>query len=704
MDLVWLKRGDVRMHDHGPMAAAIASGRAWAALFVYEPDQLAHHSVHGSHVEFCNEGLRDFDARLRGLAASRRDGAAAGATGLSTRRGEITAVLAQLHGTRPLLRLLAHEETGHLVSYARDKRVRRWCRANGVAFVEFAQTGATRALPKRDDFTARYNAFMSRPQHRAPSAAVDVARLHTLPASVGVCGAAQLARWAAAEREEREEEEGEGEGGVGLAMAHAADRADRQRGGETRALELLASFLDERGEGYNRGISSPALAWSSCSRLSAHLTFGHLSLRRLVHALTARQQQLRKRGGKTASGSGGGGSGGGSGSGGGDGDWPRSLSSFHSRLRWRAHFIQKLESEPHIEQHAQARAYDALRTAPGDWNAAHYEAWAAGRTGFPLVDACMRCLERHGWLNFRMRAMVVSFACYNLWLDWRRIAPHLARCFLDYEPGIHYPQLQMQAGVTGINALRVYNVSKQAREQDPDGSFIRTHVPELRRVPDRYVHEPWRMPRCAQRECGVRVGSAAAAAAAAEVACGGVAGEGDGSGVLFYPSPVVDAEAAARVAKERISAVHKTIEARSQARQVYEKHGSRKGQPGAPRSDFARQQEAARAKDKPAKRALPAGQTTLVTHMLTGAAIVGNCVGGDSSSGSGSCSGSGSGSGSGSSGSNAQKRRRLGDGGGTAKQGCSGAAGQWTCETCTLLNTRAEFLACEACGSERDKR
>jgi hypothetical protein len=78
-----------------------------------------------------------------------------------------------------------------------------------------------------------------------------------------------------------------------------------------------------------------------------------------------------------------------------------------------------------------------------------------------MVDACMRSLLHSGWLNFRMRAMLVSFACYDLWLDWRPLAPILARCFLDYEPGIHYPQLQMQAGTTGMNANRIYSASKQ---------------------------------------------------------------------------------------------------------------------------------------------------------------------------------------------------------------------------------------------------
>lgn len=120
-------------------------------------------------------------------------------------------------------------------------------------------------------------------------------------------------------------------------------------------------------------------------------------------------------------------------------------------------------------------------------------AFEQGKTGYPMVDACMRCLLHTGWLNFRMRCMLASFATFNLWLDWRVVAGHLARCFLDYEPGIHYVQLQLHAGTFG-GMCHCYNVTKQAKEHDPHGVFIRKYVPELANVPVEFIHEPWKLP------------------------------------------------------------------------------------------------------------------------------------------------------------------------------------------------------------------
>ena len=131
-------------------------------------------------------------------------------------------------------------------------------------------------------------------------------------------------------------------------------------------------------------------------------------------------------------------------------EWQSALRSFLGRLRWHCHFIQKLEDEP-----------QRLFIAPNDegfgyspFNSVFFDHWKNGTTGFPMVDACMRALRATGWLNFRMRAMVMSVGAHHLQLPWRTCALYLATQFVDYEPGIHYSQCQMQAGRTGINAIQ----------------------------------------------------------------------------------------------------------------------------------------------------------------------------------------------------------------------------------------------------------
>ena len=137
----------------------------------------------------------------------------------------------------------------------------------------------------------------------------------------------------------------------------------------------------------------------------------------------------------------------------------------------------------------------------------------------------------------------VALACLGL---------HLARGFTDYEPGIHWAQVQMQSGVTGINTPRMYNPTKQAREQDPKGEFIRRWVPELAAVSDAWIHAPWQMPALTQRMCGVCIGR-------------------------DYPAPVVEHDSAIRAAKQRLQRVRRSPGARAEAGRVYRKHGSRRG-------------------------------------------------------------------------------------------------------------------------------
>lgn len=562
IDVIWLKK-DTRIHDHGPFGYITKSRRPFLLVFIYEPSQLSHYSVHGSHLHFANEGLVDLDRRIKSMCiVGNNNNDMPCMPCITFFQGEAIDIFEKIHREYYTIgKILAHEETGHLVSYERDKAVKRWCRKTKVEFKEFSQTGVTRALKKRDEFSKKYNEFMNQLEHLSPSAEVFQRQLVRNVPSCGIISPLAL---------------------MSVNREHVQDREKRQRGGELLALQLLDSFLNSRGEGFQRGISSPLTSWSSCSRLSPYFSMGHISIRHTLHALSRRQQELRalKSDLNTKKNS----------------QWVQSLASFNSRLRWRSHFMQKLESEPLMEHHAQCAAYENLRAAPEDWNEEYYLAWAEGRTGFPLVDACMRCLLIHGWVSFRMRAMLVSFACYNLWLDWKRIAPHLARVFLDYEPGIHYPQLQMQAGTTGINTMRVYSVTKQAKDQDKDGLFIRRYIPELRNVPNKYIHEPWKMPADEQAVLGVHIGTPSPeqqkrqgkwqifgtkVESKSEDCISDQRKIEEGQkrslpAITFYPFPIVDEGSSARLAKDRVSSIKKKSTTKVQAAEVMEKHGSRK--------------------------------------------------------------------------------------------------------------------------------
>ena len=300
----------------------------------------------------------------------------------------------------------------------------------------------------------------------------------------------------------------------------------RQGGGREAALDTLDSFLAERGANYRREMSSPVTAFTACSRLSPHLTWGTVSMREVTQAAYARMADLRTQSSRealTAKGS---------------------MNSFAGRLRWHCHFMQKLECEPRLEFKCLHRAYEGLR--PDLPDQMRLKAWQRGETGFPFVDACMRALIATGWLNFRMRAMLMSFASYQLWLPWRASGEHLARVFTDYEPGIHWPQVQMQPGTTGMNTLRIYNPVKQSQDQDPAGIFIRRWVPELADVPAVYLHEPWQW-------------------------------EGPPSLLeRTYPERIIDHVAAAKTARDQLWAVRKKPASKTEASAVAEKHGSRK--------------------------------------------------------------------------------------------------------------------------------
>jgi len=349
---------------------------------------------------------------------------------LIVRIGDAVQVLEDISCKHNVGQIWAYEETGNLATFARDRAVQSWARSRDIAFTEIPQQGVVRRLASRDDWGKIRAQRYSQPVIPPPRHIDAVAEVHSEP----------------------------------LPVLQDPIGEFRQKGGESVAHSVLNDFLQHRIDGYESHISSPITAWDGCSRLSPYLAYGCISSHQILDAVKKNKR-----------------------------DAPSStlfsLDAFEKRLAWRDHFMQKLESNPEIETSSYFEAFDNMRSRVDEQK---LNAWITGRTGYPFVDACLRSLAATGWINFRMRAMLVSFAAYDLWLPWQSFASQLAKWFVDYEPGIHWSQVQMQSGTTSNVTLRVYNPIKQGLDHDPNGDFIRTWVPELAGVHSQFIHVPWK--------------------------------------------------------------------------------------------------------------------------------------------------------------------------------------------------------------------
>ena len=487
LQIVWFKR-DLRIQDHRPLAEAARHGPV-LPLLVVEPELWRQPDASGRQWAFCAESLRDLDQALRGLGQP-----------LVIRSGDVVEVLRTLHRRHGVAGLWSHQETGNGWTYARDRRVGAWLRNEAIGWIEHRPFGVVRRLRSRNGWARQWEALMGE------EAAAPPARLEWL------------------------EDIDPGTMPTAEALGLSEDPCpQRQQGGRRQALVELSSFLQHRGERYHRELSSPLTAFESCSRLSPHLAWGTLSMREVVQASRQRRATLASLAPARAT------------------SWRRALEGFEERLHWHCHFIQKLECEPALEFRELHPATAGMRHTDPE----RLAAWAEGRTGLPFVDACMRALRATGWINFRMRAMLMSVASYHLWLDWRDSGLELARMFVDYEPGIHWSQCQMQSGTTGINTIRVYNPIKQGLDHDPQGVFLRRWLPELQGVPVVHLHEPWAMDMATQARSRCVLG-------------------------VDYPLPIVDVNEAAKEARERMWALREQPEFASVADAIQRRHGSRR--------------------------------------------------------------------------------------------------------------------------------
>jgi deoxyribodipyrimidine photo-lyase len=489
--VVWFKK-DLRVDDHAPLFEACQSGSAVIPLYVVETEYWEQPYASKRQWQFIHDCLIELNKSLTEL----------GQPLIVKVADNAHSALNDLAKTCPYHTLYVHEETGNRWTYQRDIQVYDFCKKNKIELREFPHNGIVRRLSSRDHWQTIRLSRLKTPLIGKPHRIKSGRLIESDP--LPHCDADYF---------------------------RDITTTTIQAGGQQKAWQTLHSFLHLRCQAYLYNISKPQQSETHCSRLSAFLANGVLSTKQVFHAVDEYLASLEPTARKKVA---------------------RSLSAFKSRLSWRDHFIQKLEDQPNIETRCMHPYFENMRPVPG--NSQWLDAWKTGHTGYPLIDACMRSLNQKGWITFRMRAMLVSFASYHLWLDWRETGKHLAAVFTDYEPGIHYSQLQMQSGTTGINALRMYNPIKQSQEHDPDGAFIKKWIPELRPVSSQYIHTPWEIPPLLQQEINFSMGK-------------------------DYPYPIVDHTEAIRHARAEIAKVRKKFNFSTEANAVFKKLGSRKKKP-----------------------------------------------------------------------------------------------------------------------------
>ena len=462
--LVWFRR-DLRCFDHAALHHALRFADRVHGVFVFDREILdALPTRADRRVEFIHRSLLELDA---GLAALARQAGGAGA-GLIVRHGRADALIPQLARELGVDKVFANRDY-EPAAIVRDSRVAQRLAEAGIGFEDFKD----QVVFERDEVLTLAGKPFSvfTPYRNAWLKAVDDAQLEAWPIEPY---AARLAPRPAGEHLPTLAD-------IGFEPTNLTEL--KMPVGMSGGRQLFDDFLG-RIDRYKRARDFPAV--KGVSYLSTHLRFGTVSIRALAAAARARAGE--------------------------------GAESWLNELIWRDFYHMILWHNPQVREHAFRPEYERI---VWDDAPALFEAWCEARTGYPIVDAAMRQLGQTGYMHNRLRMIVASFLTKDLGVDWRLGERHFADHLNDYDLAANNGGWQWAAS-TGCDAqpyFRIFNPVTQSAKFDPEGRFIRRYLPQLARVPDKFIHAPWTMGGIDQSACRTRIG-------------------------VDYPAPVVDHAAA----------------------------------------------------------------------------------------------------------------------------------------------------------------